>query len=178
MADDSTARLPPLPVNEPGTNVRKYAMLSAGANPSAERQVPVGAIPALFHHDNGTGNMAQPQTKYLFMITQFQGDLDRVGTALALANTALAQGSDVLVWLTAEGVNLGKRGVAEGLIPRSLPPIAELLDAFVENGGRVGICPPCGKTHGVTDQNLIPNCQWMGAPVLLAEAQNRQTFSF
>jgi predicted peroxiredoxin len=122
--------------------------------------------------------MAQQQTKYLFIITSYQGDLDRVGTALALANVALANGSDVLIWLTAEGAQLGKRGTADGLMPKSLPPVADLLNTYLESGGRLGICPPCGKTHGVTDDNLVPNGQWMGAPVLLAEAENRQTFSF
>jgi predicted peroxiredoxin len=122
--------------------------------------------------------MTQQQTRYLFVITSTQGDPDRIGTALALANVALAGGADVLVWLTAEGAQLGRRGAAAGLQPRSLPPLAELLDSYLESGGRLGICPPCGKTHGVTDQNLVPNAEWMGAPVLLAEAQNRQTFSF
>lgn len=122
--------------------------------------------------------MAPQPTKYLFMITQYQGDPDRVGTALALANVALAQGGDVLIWLTAEGAQLAKLGAADGLLPRSLPPLAELLNTYLEGGGRLSICPPCGKTHDLTDHNLVPSAQWMGAPVLLAEAEQRKVFSF
>jgi uncharacterized protein involved in oxidation of intracellular sulfur len=120
---------------------------------------------------------ANPQ-KYLFAITTFDADPDRAATPLVLANSALAAGADVLVWLTVDGANLGRIGAAQGLKPKSFPPVAELLDAFAQNGGRIGVCPPCGKTHGVTDENLLPNAQWMGAVAVLAEARERQAFSF
>ncbi|MGB7541766.1 MAG: DsrE family protein [Burkholderiales bacterium] len=122
--------------------------------------------------------MSKQQLKYLFTVTHYKSDPDRVATPFVLANNALAAGADVLLWLTAEGASLGRRGAADGLIPKSFPPVAELLKIFTENGGRVGVCPPCGKTHGVTDENILPNAEWMGASALLAAAQERQAFSF
>jgi uncharacterized protein involved in oxidation of intracellular sulfur len=122
--------------------------------------------------------MSNLNNKYLFTITHYDEDADRVATPLVLANSALAAGADVLVWLTVDGARLGKRGNAKGLIPKSFPPVAELLDAFTENGGRIGVCPPCGKTHGVTDENIVANGEWMGAQAVLAAAADRQTFSF
>lgn len=117
-------------------------------------------------------------TKYLFSVTNCDGDPDRVATPFVLANNALAVGGDVLVWLTVDGAELGKRGAADGLPAKSFPPVAELLKLFAENGGRIGVCPPCGKTHGVTDENMVENGEWMGAAAVLAAAQDRQTFSF
>lgn len=122
--------------------------------------------------------MSSQQNKYLFTVTHFNGDADRVATPLVLANNALAAGGDVLLWLTVEGANLGKKGAADGLIPKSFPPVAQLLDSFIENGGRIGVCPPCGKTHGVTDDNIVANAEWMGAAAVLVAAQERQVFSF
>lgn len=122
--------------------------------------------------------MAQQHGKYLFTVTHFDSDPDRVATPLVLANNALAVGGDVLLWLTVDGAQLGKRGAADGLIPKSFPPVAELLRSFTDNGGRIGICPPCGKTHGVTDENMVANGEWMGAAAVLAAAHERQTFSF
>jgi len=122
--------------------------------------------------------MTQQQNKYLFTITHFDRDPDRVATPLVLANNALAAGGDVLLWLTVEGANLGRKGAADGLIPKSFPPVAQLLNAFIENGGRIGICPPCGKTHGVTDENMVARSEWMGAAAVLSAAQARQAFSF
>jgi predicted peroxiredoxin len=94
--------------------------------------------------------MTTSQNKYLFTVTHFDGDPDRVATPLVLANNALAAGGDVLIWATLQGVMLAKEGASVGLIPKSFPPVAELLKAYKENGGRIGVCPPCAKTHGVT----------------------------
>lgn len=118
------------------------------------------------------------QDKYLFSITHFNGDADRVAAPLVLANNALALGADVLLWLTVEGASLGRRGAADNLVPRSFPPVAQLLDSFVDNGGRIGVCPPCGKTHGVTDENMVANGEWMGAAALLDAAAGRQVHTF
>ena len=122
--------------------------------------------------------MTQQSSKFLFTVTHYDADPDRVATPFVLANTALAAGSDVLIWLTVDGANLGRKGAADKLKPKSFPPVAELLNAYMENGGRIGICPPCGKTHGVTDENMLPNAEWMGAAAVIAAAQERQTFSF
>ncbi len=122
--------------------------------------------------------MTSQQNKYLFTVTHFNGDADRVATPLVLANNALAAGGDVLLWLTVEGANRGKKGAADGLIPKSFPPVAQLLDIFIANGGRIGVCPPCGKTHGVTDDNIVANAEWMGAAAVIAAAQERHVFSF
>jgi len=116
--------------------------------------------------------------KMSFTVTNFDNDLDRVAVPLALANNALAMGHDVLVWLTLEGVQLAKEKAANALVPKSFPPIQQLINTFVENGGKFGVCPPCAKTHGVTDDNLIDSAEWMGAAALLEANQDRQTAWF
>ena len=122
--------------------------------------------------------MTQQNAKFLFTVTTYDADPDRVATPFVLANSALAVGGDVLIWLTVEGANLARKGAADTLIPKSFPPVAELLNAYIENGGRIGVCPPCGKTHGVTNENMLTNAEWMGAAAVIAAAQERQTFSF
>jgi predicted peroxiredoxin len=116
--------------------------------------------------------------RYLFTITHFDNDPDRVAMPLVLASNALAAGGDVLVWLTLEGVQLAKEGAAVGLIPTSFPPVADLLKSFNEAGGQIGVCPPCAKTHGVTQEHLLPNAQFMGGAALIGEAEGRQALSF
>ena len=114
---------------------------------------------------------------YLITVTCFD-DADRVATALVLANNALAAGGDALVWTALEGVKLGKKDAVAGLVPKSFPPVAELLKTFTEAGGRIGVCPPCAKTHGVTQENLVANAEFMGGAAVIGAADNRTTFSF
>lgn len=115
---------------------------------------------------------------YMFTLTSFWQDPDRVAIPLVLGDDALALGNDVVIWLTLEGVNLAKSGAADSLIPKGFPPVKELLEAFIEGGGRIGVCPPCGKVHGVTDDIMINGAEWMGAAAMVEAAHGRTTFSF
>ena len=117
-------------------------------------------------------------TEYMFTLTSFWQDPDRVALPLVLGNSALALDHDVVIWLTLEGVNLAKSGFADTIIPKGFPPVKELLAAFIEGGGRIGVCPPCGKVHGVTDDIMIDQAEWMGAAAMVETAQDRTTFSF
>lgn len=120
---------------------------------------------------------AQP-VEYMFTLTSFWQDPDRVAMPLVLGTSALALGYDVVIWLTLEGVNLAKSGATDAIIPKAFPPVKELLEAFIEGGGRLGVCPPCGKVHGVTDDIMIDQAEWMGAAAMVEVAQGRTTFSF
>jgi len=124
--------------------------------------------------------MSQQNTNndYVISITNFDQDPDRVAVPLALANNALAMGSNVLIWLTLEAVQLAKKGGSNGLTPKSFPAITELLDIFQESGGKIGVCPPCAKTHGVSEENLVENASWMGAAALLEQSQGKQAVWF
>ncbi len=115
---------------------------------------------------------------YLFTLSAFDQEGDRVATPLVLANSALANGKDVLLWLTMEGVELAKQGAAETVNTHSFAPVNELLDIYIENGGRIGVCPPCANTHGVTEDNIIASAEMMGAVAMLDQGAGRQTFSF
>ena len=116
--------------------------------------------------------------EYMFTLTSFWQDPDRVALPLVLGNSALALGHDVIIWLTLEGVNLAKYGMADSIIPKGFPPVKDLLAAYIEGGGRIGICPPCGKVHGVTDDIMIEEAEWMGAAAMVEAAVGRITFSF
>ena len=122
--------------------------------------------------------MTTTNQKMSFTVTNFDNDLDRVAVPLALANNALAMGHDVLIWLTLEGVQLAREEAASTLIPKSFPPIQELINTFVGNGGKFGVCPPCAKTHNVTDDNLIDSAEWMGAAAVVEANLDRQTAWF
>jgi predicted peroxiredoxin len=124
-----------------------------------------------------TAEIVQP-SKFMFTLTSFWQDPDRVAVPLVLANSALAMGHDVILWVTLEGVNLAKAGAADAIIPKGFPPVKELLAAFIEGGGRVGVCPPCGKVHRITDDIMIDGAEWMGAAAMMELAQGRTGFSF
>lgn len=115
---------------------------------------------------------------YLFIITNISENADKAALPLVLANVALSEDKDTLIWLTLDGVRLAKKGAVNDILPESFSPVKELLDAFIENGGHIGVCPPCAKTHDLTDDNILEHAEWMGGAALLNETQNRHTLTF
>lgn len=122
--------------------------------------------------------MTKAANNYVFSITHFDDDPERVAVPLVLANNALAMGSKVLVWLTLDAVKLASNASPNGLTSKSFPPIDELLATFAENGGEFGVCPPCAKTHHLTEEDLVKNAAFMGAAAFLEKAQASQTAWF
>lgn len=117
--------------------------------------------------------------KLMFVITHFDKDPDRTAVPLVLANNALSMGHEVYVWVTMEGVELAKKDASDHIPSVSFPKVAELLEAYKEQGGQIGVCPPCGKTHGVTDENLAENAEWCGGACMLeASVASDITYNF
>lgn len=117
--------------------------------------------------------------KFLFASTHFEDDPDRSAIPVVLACNALAGGAeDVWLWVTAQGVNLAIKDKAAEVPSVSFPPLAELLETFLEAGGKFGVCPPCGKTHGVVDDNMVEGAEWVGGAALIELMKDRETAWF
>ena len=124
-------------------------------------------------------NQAQTTSNHLYIVSNFSDtDPDRVATPLVLANCALAANSDVVLWLTMDGVELARKGATKDFPAKSFAPVSELLDSYIENGGRIGVCPPCGISHDLKDGDLIGQAEWMGGAALVELTENCQTFNF
>lgn len=115
---------------------------------------------------------------YFYTLTSFEQDPDRVAVPIVLANAALAMGQEATIWLTLDGVKLAKAGEADAMVPPSFPPIKELLQQYKEHGGKIGVCPACAATHGVTEDNLVDNAVWMGAAAVQEFTQDKRMMSF
>jgi len=50
---------------------------------------------------------------------------------------------------------------------RSFPEVSTLLESFVDNGGRIGICLPCAKAHDLSDEQLVSGAEWMGGAAMV-----------
>jgi len=114
---------------------------------------------------------------YIYTLTGFS-DPDQIAVPIVLANAALAMGSDAILWTTLEGVNLAKKGAIDGMTSPSFSSVKDLFDAFSEAGGKIGVCPACAETHGVTEENLVENGVWMGAAAITEATRNRNSMTF
>ena len=119
------------------------------------------------------------EKKFLIIATHSSDAPERAGAALAIANTAVANEMDVVVFTINEGVLLVKQGFAETVTEqKAFPPIKDLIASLVEQGQKFYACTPCANQFGIKPEDLLPNTELAGAQTLLDLAMEREVMSF
>jgi predicted peroxiredoxin len=120
------------------------------------------------------------EQKKLVIINSRGFDDERSSVAWSIANTASASDMDVTMFLVAAGVDWVRKGACEVAHPNPLDPsIGDMLRSFLDNGGRILVCPPCAKVRGYDEDSLIDEAIIAGAPVMLEEInQGAASLSF
>jgi len=107
-------------------------------------------------------------------------DDERSSVAWSIANTAVASDMDVTMFLVSAGADWARKGAADCAHLNPLDPsMGDLVSNFLENGGRILVCPPCAKVRGYNETSLLDEVIIAGAPTMLAEvAAGAATLSF
>jgi predicted peroxiredoxin len=94
--------------------------------------------PATTHH---------PRDAYAVILASGPEDGGKRATlALAAACTAQAMDLDTIVFLLGDGAHWAYDGHAEAVHAPGFPALTDLIDAFVEAGGRLLLCSACDAT--------------------------------
>jgi predicted peroxiredoxin len=111
----------------------------------------------------------QGKQKILYIATHGPGDPERATLPFVLANAALAMGVEAVVALQGDAVWLGVKGTAEHVFAGGLPALGELMDGFLEMGGRLLVCSPCIQHRKMDPGSLVPQAQVVAAATLTGE---------
>ncbi len=93
--------------------------------------------------------------KLMINCTHGREDPERATLAFVVGNVAAAADQEVVVLLTIEGVWNATRGYANDICKEGFQPLADVMQSFVKNGGRIWACGACAKPRGITDEDLI-----------------------
>jgi predicted peroxiredoxin len=106
-------------------------------------------------------------------------DVERASLAFVVGNTALSSTQEAIVLLTIEGVWVATPGYSDGLQANGFLPLRELIEKFVQNGGRIWVCGACAKPRNITEQTLISGARIVGAATAVeAMVNGAHTLSF
>jgi len=69
------------------------------------------------------------------------------------------------------GLHLAKKGILENIIPAGRPPLKQMVDEqmvddFMELGGKLWVCTPCIETRQLHKSDLIEGAELMAAATL------------
>ena len=115
-------------------------------------------------------NTEQTANKYLVNCTNGTNDVERATISFILAVTA-SKTNETAVFATADAAQLCVRGGADGMVAPGYEPVADLMDAFRDNGGKIWLCPACAKAKGITEADLREGVEIAGAPRTMAFLQ-------
>ncbi|NTU53649.1 MAG: sulfur reduction protein DsrE [Chlorobiaceae bacterium] len=86
-----------------------------------------------------------------------------------LATASQALDVEVTMFLQSSGVVLAKKGEAEKASAKGFQPVKEMLDSFLESGGKLFLCSPCLKEREITKDELVEGAE-IGAAGTLVDA--------
>jgi predicted peroxiredoxin len=103
--------------------------------------------------------------KMIIMVTHGPEDPERATIPFVMGVAALASDIDVTLGFQASGVMLIRKGCAEHVFAAGFPPLKELMDAYIEEGGTMFVCGPC-----IQSRKIDPEQEFIEGPVVVNAA--------
>ena len=101
--------------------------------------------------------------KLVVVITRGLDD-ERASVAWSIANGGINAGLDVSVFLVSSGVDWVRKGAADAVHLNPLdPPMMDMIRKVLDNGSQVGVCPPCAKVRGYSENDLLDGVTIVGS---------------
>lgn len=106
-------------------------------------------------------------------------DSELSSVAFTIANGGLSAGLKVSVFLTSAAIDLVRKGGQRMTHVPPLDPLSTLIEDFQKRGGTIWACPPCVKSRGYEQEDLIDGVVIVGASAMHAEIkEGAATLSF
>jgi len=93
--------------------------------------------------------------KIVIIATHGPEDPEGASFPFLMGNAALAMDSHAIIVLQGAGVFLAKKGCYEHVFAAGFPPLKELVQSFVELGGKIWVCIPCIEERKITKDMLL-----------------------
>jgi len=97
-------------------------------------------------------------------VTHGANDLDRATVGMLLAKNALAEGHELTLFLSLDGVHLARADAyLDGLQEPTFPALKDLRQFLVDGGARIWVCAGCFKKRGLEEGHFIPAAKLVSA---------------
>ena len=105
--------------------------------------------------------------KLVVVVTNGFND-ERASVAWSVANGGVASGYKVTMFLVSSGADWARKGAADLARQNPLdPPIKDMMQNIMDNGGTIMVCPPCAKVRGYEEEDLIEGAVLAGSVAML-----------
>jgi predicted peroxiredoxin len=121
----------------------------------------------------------QAETGKLVVLVTKGIDSEMSSVAFTIANGGLTAGLQVYMFLTSTAIDVVRKGGQRLTQVAPLDPLAALIADFQKRGGVIWACPPCVKSRGYEQADLLDGVVIAGASVMHEQIkQGAATLSF
>ncbi len=112
------------------------------------------------------------EKKKLVVVVTNGLDNERSSVAWSVANGGIASEMQVTMFLVASGVDWVRKGAADHARLNPLdPPVKDMIQTVMDNGGKILVCPPCAGVRGYEQDDLIDGVTLAGSVAMLEDVQ-------
>ncbi|MBV1882067.1 MAG: DsrE family protein [Pseudomonadales bacterium] len=109
--------------------------------------------------------------KYLINCQEGSNNIERATISFILAVTS-SKSNETAVFMTSDASMLCVKGQTDGMVAEGYEPLKDLIATFIDNGGKIWLCPACVKAKGITEGDLLSGVEIAGAPKTMAFLAN------
>ncbi|HEC21855.1 MAG TPA: hypothetical protein ENI95_02940 [Chloroflexi bacterium] len=111
--------------------------------------------------------------KLIIMATHGPEDPERATIPFVMGVAALASEIDVVIGFQANGVMLVRKGCADHVFAAGFPPLKELMDTYLEEGGKMFVCGPCVQSRQINpEEEFIEGATIVNAATFVGECMD------
>jgi len=107
------------------------------------------------------------QEKYLIHCSDGLENLESATVSFLFATTA-AKRCETVVLLASGASQFCTKGGTDGLVVEGMEPLSDLIDQYIESGGKLWLCPIGAQMRNITEDQLIDNTEFGGATKAMA----------
>lgn len=101
---------------------------------------------------------------FLITLTAKENNPNNVTIAFTMGVKALEKGHDTAVILLSDAVHLAKKGYADFIdIGAPFQPVKDILQAFIENGGKIKVCSACMEHNSISKEDVLEQAEVINA---------------
>jgi predicted peroxiredoxin len=87
-----------------------------------------------------------------------------------MATAAQASDVEVVMRFQDHGSMLAVKCMADHVFTNGFPKLSELLDTYIEAGGKMSVCGPCVGSRQINEEELIEGATIVGAAAFVSES--------
>jgi len=107
-------------------------------------------------------NPAIVNQKFLINCRDGANNPERATVSFIMA-VAASSTSETAMFVTSDAANLCVKGGADEIVADGYALLPDLINAYMENNGKIWLCPACAQAKGITQNDLIDGVEIAGA---------------